>query len=49
MKRLYLDFNEAEALMSALESYLSGGTLPFGDADEPVLEKILNRLETQGL
>lgn len=49
MKRLNLDINEGQALMSALENYLNGCGMEDGDEDESVLESILERLETQGL
>ena len=49
MKRLNLDTNEGQALMSALENYLNGCGMEDGDEDETVLEAILTRLENQSI
>lgn len=44
MKRLTLDFNQAAALASALDSYLDGYGMAEDDEDEATLQGILDEL-----
>ena len=44
MKTLYLEYDEATALTSALDAYLNGNGMPKGDADADTIEALYEHL-----